>query len=295
MVATFVVSGSCASRDIFYSKINHDYKDFFKITGDGVRISFISLMSSPIECDENSLKILPENQNNINYSNWIKRDLNKTFINVLKEKDFEYIMIDTYYDVHEGIVDLGDDIYITNNIGLDRTEFFKNLPFKEVIQIQNSTSKYFKLWKENFDLFINFVDKTCPNSKIILNTNRMVYRVKDSNSNIKISDEFKKHCNLNKYRDLLDEYIIKNFDIELLKFNHDTLADENHIWGPHPSHYTPEYFTDMNSQLNTIIANNNSYDAYENENRRKINRMEFLKDLKENEELVNLKISQKLE
>ena len=74
MVTHFTVFGSCACRDIFFSKINKNYKDYFEIGEDGIRISYISIMQPQVPYDEESLKIYPENRDNINYSNWIKKD-----------------------------------------------------------------------------------------------------------------------------------------------------------------------------------------------------------------------------
>ena len=166
MVTSFGVFGSCVSRDIFNSKINHNYKKFFKITGDGVRLSVISVMQPPVNYDEELLKIYPQSINN-HHIKRIKFDLDKTFRKILLDKSFEYLLIDTYYDVNHGIVDIGNGVYITNNIGLNKTKFFENLPYKEVIKIHNHLPGYYRLWKDNFDLFYDFIVKSSPNTKLI--------------------------------------------------------------------------------------------------------------------------------
>ena len=259
MVTKFAVLGSCACRDIFYSKINKNYKDFFQIEDDGIRISLISLMSNKNNYDSKSLDIYPKNRENNNYSNWIKKDFNKSFLDSLKEKDIEYLMIDTYYDVNFGVVDLGDGKFITNNLKLDQTAFFKNLEDYEILTIFNNFEKYFKIWINACDLFFNFLKNNCPSIKVILNTNRHVFKVLKSNGSIVESNTFQEHCDkFNKYRDILDEYILRNYDVDVLFFDENIFADENHIWGNYSLHYEPFYYQDMTNQLNEIIKRDKS-------------------------------------
>ena len=109
MLTKFSVFGSCACRDIFYSKINENYKNFFEIGKSGVRISLISLMSDPISYAPESLEIYPLNQQNKNLSNWIKIDFDRSFLKeITQDESIEYLMIDTFYDVNWGVFDLGD-------------------------------------------------------------------------------------------------------------------------------------------------------------------------------------------
>ena len=254
MVTKFTVFGSCACRDIFYSKINENYKKFFQIEEDAIRISLISLMSKNFYFDSESLDIYPKNRENINYSNWIKKDFNKTFLEILKQTDIEYLMMDTYYDVNFGVINLGDGKFITNNLKLDQTAFFKDLENYEILTIFNNFEKYYKLWTKSCDLFFYFLKKYCPSIKVILNTNRHVSKVLKSDGSIFESALFKEHCDkFNKYRDILDEYILSNYDVDVLIFDENILSDENHIWGSYSLHYEPFYYQDMTNQLNEII------------------------------------------
>ena len=55
MVSEFSTMGSCASRIIFNSSVNHNYKEFFHINDSLEVVSIVSLMSNPIEYDESLL------------------------------------------------------------------------------------------------------------------------------------------------------------------------------------------------------------------------------------------------
>lgn len=289
MVTNFTVFGSCACRDIFNSTINKNYKDFFKIGGNGIRLSFISIMQPPVEYDDNDLRIFPEIGKNPYLSRWIKNDFDKIFLDELKENKFEYMLMDTYYDVNFGVVDIGNNHYVTNNIRIDQTNFYKNLENKRVLKITDNKKEYFKLWKEHCDLFFNFMNENCPNIKIILNPSRHISRVLSENGLISINNKYEDECNLyNSYRDLLDEYIVKNFDIDVLIFDDNTLINSNHLWGSSSLHYYTEYYHDMTNQLNKIIKRNNLLNTGEllllNKDIRQEKRHNLLTKLKQNKQ-----------
>ena len=126
-------------------------------------------------------------------------------------------------------------------------------------------------------MFFEFLNENCPNTRIILNPSRHVYRKLSADGHIIESDLFKRECEkFNKFRDLFDEYIIKNFDVDVLYFDEDTLARENHFWGCSSLHYTPLYFVGINNQLNSIIKRDKSDDKIANEKLRKEKREKLL-------------------
>lgn len=254
MVSKFTVFGSCACRDIFNSTINNDYKKYFSIGRDGIRQSIISLMQKPVSYDKGSIEVLPKNNENDKLNHWIKEDLDKSFLKYLKEDQFDYILMDTYYDVNYGILDIGNGNFITNNIGINQTLFFNQLDNIKELRIQNDTKTYLKLFSKNCNLFFQFIEDNCPNTKIILNPNRHISTLIKKDGEIIDDDSLKDQCiKFNKYRDILDEFIITNFDVDILNFSKNIKADENHLWGTYSLHYEPKYFSDANNQLNNII------------------------------------------
>ena len=254
MVSYFTVLGSCSSRDIFNSQINENYKEYFKIGEDGFRQSIASLMLKPVNYTD-SLKIYPENDYNKRASNWIKKDLEKRFLQALKENDFEYLLLDTYADVTWGLIDIGEGNYITKNQQIEKTEFFKNLKTKRYVTIQRDMEEFLPLWKKSCDLLFEFLSENCPNTRVILNPNRHVYNYVDCDNNLKKSEKLQVQCKYNnRYRDILDKYIIENFDVDVLEFDIEkNFADENHFWSFYSVHYTKDYFTNQTAQLNEII------------------------------------------
>ena len=277
MVSRFTVFGSCTCRDVFYSEINKNYKDFFEIGPTGIRLSFISIMQEPVEFEEEDIEIFPKTGKNINFTIWIKKDFEKSFLEDLKRENFEYLLMDTYYDTNFGIVDIGNNRYVTNNIRLNETAFYEKLEYKRVLTIYDNTEEYFEIWKRHCDMFFEFLKENCPDTKIILNPSRHVYRKLAEDGSVIESERFKRECaKFNQYRDLLDEYIIKNFDVDVLYFDEDTVASENHFWGCSSLHYATQYFEGINNQLNLIIERNKSNDETANEELRKEKREKLL-------------------
>ena len=257
MVSKFAIFGSCTCRDIFNSEINNNYKDYFQIQDSGIRLSFISIMQNPIEYPKDSLKIYPETDENINFSNWIKQDLEKSFLEELKKNQSEYMILDTYYDTNFGIINLGNGRYITNNLHIDETEFYKNLEYKRTMSIHTDTKEYLDLWMKNCDLFFDFLKNNCKDLKIILNPARHVNRLLKKDKSVIEVEAYKKVCaKYNPYRNILDKYIIENFDVDVLYFDENTLASEEHYWGLSSLHYDTSYYADSTKQMNDIIKRN---------------------------------------
>ena len=242
-------------------------------------------MQEPVEYKEEDIEIFPKTPKNINFTMWIRKDFKKIFLEDLKRENFEYLLMDTYYDTNFGIVDIGNNKYVTNNIRLDETAFYENLEYKKVLTIYDNTEEYFEIWKKHCDMFFEFINENCPNTKIILNPSRHVYRKLSEDGTIVQSDLFKKECEkFNKFRDLLDKYIIENFDVDVLYFDEDTVASESHFWGCSSLHYAPQYFEGINSQLNLIIERDKTNDATANAELRKEKRERLLNIINEREE-----------
>ena len=297
MVSRFTVFGSCTCRDVFYSEINKNYKDFFEIGPTGIRLSIISIMQEPVEFEEEDIEIFPKTGKNINFTTWIKKDLKKTFLEDLKRENFEYLLMDTYYDTNYGIVDIGNNRYLTNNIRLNETAFYENLEYKRVLTIYDNTEEYFEIWKKHCNIFFEFLKENCPNTKVILNPSRHVYRKLNEDGTIIESERFKRECEkFNPYRDLFDEYIIKNFDVDVLYFDEDTLANENNFWGCSSLHFAPQYFEGITDQLNLIIERDKTEDKFDNAELRKEKRerlMDIIKKRKEERKRIAVKNKEK--
>lgn len=247
MVYEFSTLGSCGSRNIFNSQLNPDYKKYFHINQSVEVVTLISLMSKPIDFDPNLIN------SDDKYSNQnVILDLTKSFLDFLKSDSIDYLVYDTYFDVLADTIILGTNQYLTNSVHLEKQEFNKLLVNKERINMRKDFNIYVKLWKKYCNKFFNFFEDNDLSINIILNCNRSVSKYWDE-CNLVEDDNLKNYLSLNKYRDILDNYILENFDVDVLPFDETTLAYKNHIFGLGSTHYEPKYYLDKTNQLNEII------------------------------------------
>lgn len=248
------VFGSCPTRDIFNSSINENYKDYFTINLSYVNNSIISNMQEPVPYDKNSIKILPDNKENQSYSSFIEKDLDKIFFDRLSRVDIDYLLIDMGLEVKWGLVGFGDYIFF-NYPKYNETEFFKNIKHKRFITIQDNPNEYMKLFKEGYKAFFDKMHDEYSDITVILNPVREGYKVQKSDGTIEENESFKNRTD-NHYLPLLDSYIAKKFDVEVLTYDTDMLLDENHQWGLGPKHYTKQYYTNYTNQICNIAKRN---------------------------------------
>lgn len=246
--------GSGASRNIFNSSLNKKFEKFFHINESIETITFISLMSEPLQFDQ---KLLDSSNR---YDNeCVLQDLTKKYLNFLKTNKIDYLIIDTYFDALYEIIINDKNSYISDSERLKRTSLHHLFNDKKRISIAKDFEEYYDLWTHSIKLFFEFITKNCPNTKVVLNCSRSVYKYYE-NEKIIEDEDLKVLSHLNEYQEILDQFILENFDVEVLDFDENTLAYKEHIFGLHSTHYEPKYYEDKTKQLNEIVARNNIFD-----------------------------------
>lgn len=256
MVSKIAVLGSCASRDVFNSDINPNYKNYFEIVTAAERISIISLMAKPIQIDNLEL-IKSYKEGNLNFfgSKCIQMDFSKSFLSDLNNNDIEYLILDNLFESRFGIICYEDNIITNNSWDLHHTEFYKNLKNFKTLSMSNDSKKYLKLYKKNFNLFYDYINNECDNIKIILNKSCDTDKYLDYDGLIKIRET--EYCNEhNPHTYKLNQFIEDNFDVEVIELNIVNYPnDANHKWGTGTSHFISNYYQDFTKKLNKIIQN----------------------------------------
>lgn len=259
MVFTVGVFGSCVSRDLFNSQIVPNYKTFFQIISYSQRTSIISLMQNNIKFDEKD--IIFEND----YNDSIRYDLSKCWLSEIANNPPDYIIMDVIYELIFGILILDDGNIITNNYwDLPKTKFYETIKDKSTaLTIIEDSKTYFKLYEESIDLFFNFLKNNCQSSKIILNSARYATKILKKDKTIVDESGNSYLLNVNSYIEDLELYIENNYDVEIMYFGRDYLADESHIWGSGRTHYKKSYYSDKFNQLKHIVEFDNISKNYQ--------------------------------
>ena len=253
MINEFSTFGSCASRGIFNSKINKNYKNHFHINYSVESSSMISLMSDPIEFDNNLI-----DSDNHYFNECVNNDLSKNFLIFLKKNLIDFLIIDTYFDVNKPIILFDKNQFITDTLSLNNQSFIKYLEDLPRISIENNFDEYYSLYTKSVNKFFKFVNDNCKELKVIINCARSVYKYMDDGKIIE-NQNFKNVFYLNKFRNILDKYILENFDVEVLPFNMNTFYDPNYLFGIGHTHYEHKYFIEKTNQLKNIIKKNLEY------------------------------------
>lgn len=274
--------GGCSSRAIFNSQLSPGYKKIFHINFSVEGGSLISLMSEPTPIDK-TLLTNPKPFSNL----CIEHDFSKTFLDFLKEDSIDYLLMDTSFDL-TGLILLSNGNFITDTGRLHQTKLYDTLEIERRITYNRNFKEFFKLWKKSCRLFFKYINQNCDDLKIILNGSRWVYKYFE-NEKLHVHYEFKKKSeNRNKYRDLLDKFILENYDVEFLPFGEHNLIDKNHIFGLGPAHYNSNYYSEKMEQLTEIIRRDRLLTGSLkdiNYNFRKLKRENAIFRLKNNESL----------
>lgn len=252
MVFTIGVFGSCATRDLFYSKVIPNYKDYFQITTYSGRQSIISFMQQPLDFEEDEIDTGDRVR-----TRFIKEEFEKKYFQDLINNPPDYYIMDIYYEVIFGILYIDKDVIITNNYpDLSRTSFYNKIEGDiKTLTLKDNPIEYFKLFKEYLELFFNFFKMHCPNTKIILNRIKAMWVISKPGNTFETNENLKKIASDNNVLfEQLENYIIDNFDVAVIDFSCNYLLDANHMWGIGPMHYEQKYYDDKFNQLKKIVT-----------------------------------------
>ena len=253
MTVNIAIFGSCVCKDIFRSVYNKDYKKFFKVNFMQPRISYISLMNKKVDFTKEELRIEPDTPDNRYATQILDNDLSKNFLELLPD-DTDYLLLDMYFEVLFGIIPF-EDTYITNNYwDYPKVAFDKRIEHDKYFLINHDYRRYMKQWSKCFDQFYKEMKIKYPDTKIILNKIKMVYEVLSKEGQYYVDEEYKVKANkLNPYIDMLEAYIISNYDVIFIDMTDNIVTDENHIWGKSFVHYNKEYYMKFYEVMQRII------------------------------------------
>ena len=71
---------------------------------------------------------------------------------------------------------------------MPKTRFHTEIKPYTKINMYNDPNTYLKLYKENMNLFLDYIQKESPNSQIILNPVRLGYKILKDDNNIEVNN-----------------------------------------------------------------------------------------------------------
>lgn len=281
------VLGSCVTRDLFNSKFIPNYKNFYQCVLTQNQTSIISLMSEPTTYAPN-----PEDGLSA-YKEWnVRTDFSKEFLQLMKEKQPSYLILDFFADVHFGCVQLGPNQFITDNRWMvQQTSYYKTLMQQtesggtatdgsqseietgsaaadnpaagdnqvRKIDIRQNEAEYLELWKRSVDKLFAFLDAEVPNCQVIVHQARNVAEYLDAEGErrpLATSGKVQKldpHY-LNELWERLDSYVLQNYPVHSINvFHEDLISLEDHPWGAFYVHYTMDYYRDSMNELHRVV------------------------------------------
>ncbi len=248
------IYGSCISKDPFTTAFNENYKERYNCIINDQKHSFISTMQKPENVNYSELFIEPDNSANRFLSKCIFEDFEKTFIKEMLNNKIDYLVFDVNFEVERGVICFDDNKYITKITDMEKTDYYKKMSHVKEINITDNPKQFFDLWKVYCDKFFDFLREYCPQTKIVLAQVRALDVVQREDLSVYVESGYTDKIKLNNYYyKQLEEYIISKYDVDVIRFDKDTVLKEKHRWGKFYVHYDDDYYLNFMDKFNKIV------------------------------------------
>lgn len=251
MIKNVAVLGSCVSRDNFNSQFNENYKLFFKIVADQHQTSFISITSKPVPFEEDESTLNMDKNNKA----LLVSECDKSYLEILKQQRPDYLFIDNYSDVYNGVMEVADGVFITDSPKFQKHKLFtKGL---KRLRMDTNPDEYFSLWRRRIKIFFDFMKENLPDCKIVLIKARFSDELQNGESLNVVRKSMKFRTIdvdlLNSYWDVFDLHIQSKYDIKTIDLTDKKyLLSTDHPWGRYYCHYTKDFNQDIFNKFQAI-------------------------------------------
>jgi hypothetical protein len=239
-MSSFLLFGGCATRDIF------DFCDTgnLKVEEYFARSGFASMCSDKVNIDIDLHKIESSFEKKC-----VARDLDKSFLEVVKNNRFDYLFFDffsTRFDVA-----VNDKKIITLSDELIKTDYDFSSNYFRIVH--NNTEEYFNYWKCGFERIMDLCQTTSIDHKLVLNK---LYLADSTEDGRQFPDFFDK-VYINNFNQLLSkfyDYYEQNVRSGFV-FNYDPklfVGSTKHKWGLNPFHFIDDFYIEALSKLKSL-------------------------------------------
>jgi len=226
------ILGSCVSRDIFRivgGKYEFNYY---------ARTSVISAVSRPLQISESDIGLDSAFQRKM-----VMQDFKKDFIDSTSAFKPDVVLID-FVDERFDLLKYGDS-YVTRTNELVNGDIESLWDFERISRFEEATHK---LWERCCDKFVQSLLNVVSKEKIYLHEAYWATEFIDSNSKVNVFDNAEQIIKNNKILQRYYEYFKKSCP-GITVLSERPSADENHVWGKSPMHFTENYYKNIYNQL----------------------------------------------
>lgn len=252
MTVKIACYGSCITRDNFNSKLNKNYKEKYECVATSLHTSIVSLVSPQVPFDETKLDHVDIKSADRN-KRIVMDELNRTFLNDLKESQPDYLIMDFFPDIYFGVVFSQDRILTNNNWYITGTSFYREMPEKFTLKIGSNSADYLSVWLPAINKFFEFLKQNVPNCEVIINKARFSNRLLDGDGNL---SHIPSMDGYNEVWNVLDNFVISKYDLKCIELDHSKYFISHKPtlgWDIFQLHYQDNYYHDFLGELNRTI------------------------------------------
>ncbi|WP_144714547.1 DUF6270 domain-containing protein [Curtobacterium pusillum] len=256
------IVGSCVTREAFITRNNPHYKDLYELGPLAWQTGLVSFLSDPVASDIASA-IVPGEKVNDHGARTMARDIAKTDRAEIEEFAPDFLLFDIYSDVRYGLARIGSATITNNPNSFRKTDYFAGGEGFTTMHMANAAATYVPLLETAVDDFVEWKQRTLPNTTLVLNCFRYssYYRTSTGDLNFvkyrgdqKRDDLYRRLLQENDRYDSLYRSILSRHDLRVID-NRDRSyhSDGNHPYGISPWHFGRPFFQDFMADLDRMV------------------------------------------
>lgn len=252
------VLGSCITRDNFNSRFNADWKRWYQVGPTTNQSSMIALMSPPVDLPWKPVREMKP------YGLWnVESDLSREILDLLREDQPDFVVLDFFGDVHFGVLRMADGRYLTNNRWrIHKTDLYERLIADEstqVIRWQDDPHAYFTLWTEAMDRFAAYVAEHCPRTRVVVHCGFNAVEVMEPGRDVPARMQLKgkppraEGVAGSRFWARLNDHATSAYGWETIDLRDEWYVSfTDHPWGAFAVHYTLDYYHRFQAELHRL-------------------------------------------
>ncbi len=252
MTTKLAILGSCVSEDWVHFQDARRRLDV-RLVPRYQPSSLISITSRPLGLDIEPGSILKPEE-----ATALKVDLDKSFLPRLADVQPDILIVELLTDSRRslGVISVGGS-WITNSYILQRCSLPREVQNGRYLNVMDDEDEYMALFRQSTIRFREFMVRTLPNCRIVLNQARWAEYFIDDRGELNSYPPLEQLSNFraNLRLKLLEDCFTDEIDCERISVDDIPIfADDQHIWGASPDHFARIYYTRFAERLGMLIA-----------------------------------------